>query len=165
MGDFDSDLELRVTGDVVEGLGHQVRSAAIDGAAFQEDPEEREAGVARGKDVVGVQVVQAEEDPLQLSVELGLGEVAEPVSQEAQCLQRVDGMHGALEGQVGVDLTEQDLGLVQYDPALGIGERALGDVAAELRHRAHGAQVVVCAEDDGVGVGHGWLLAKGGSWR
>ena len=129
MRDLDSRLELRVTGDVVEGLGHQVRRAAVDDAAFEEDAEEREARVARGQDVVGVQVAQAEEDPLQLHVELGLGEVGQPVPQEAERLQRVDGVHGALEGQVGVDLPDQDLGLIQDDTALGIGERALRDVA------------------------------------
>ena len=158
--DLDSRLELRVTGDVVEGLGHQVRRAAVDDAAFEEDAQEREARVARGQDVVGVQVAQAKEDPLQLHVELRLGEFGQLVPQEAERLQRVDGVHGALEGQMGVDLSDQDLGLIQHDTALRIGERALGNVVAELRHRAHGAQVVVCGEDDGIGVGHDWLLGE-----
>ena len=102
-----------------------------------------------------MQVVQAEEDPLQLHVELGLGEVGQSVPQEAERLQRVDGVHRALEGQVAVDLSDQDLGLVQDEAALGVGERALRDVAAELRHGADGAQVVICGQGDGVGVGHG----------
>ena len=102
-----------------------------------------------------MQVVQAEEDPLQLHVELGLGEVGQSMPQQAERLQRVDGVHGPFEGQVGEDLADQDLGLIQDQAALGIGERALRDVAAELRHGANRAQLVVSGQVDGVGVGHG----------
>ena len=107
-----------------------------------------------------MQVAQAEEDPLHLHVELRLGELGQSVPQQAERLQRVYGMHGALERQVDVDLLDQDLGLVEDEPALSVGERALRDVGAELRHRADGAQAVVLGQRDGVGVGHGELLGK-----
>jgi hypothetical protein len=61
---------------------------------------------------------------------------------------------------VGVDVSHQDLGLIQDDTALGVGERPLRNMTAELRHGADGAQVVVRGQDESVGVGHGGLLGE-----
>jgi hypothetical protein len=89
-----------------------------------------------------VQVTEAREDPDQLVVEAALGHPFEAVAQQLETLNRIDGVHGALEREMDVEILDQHTRLVDETSPLGGAELAgLGNELTQRRLRSESARV------------------------
>jgi hypothetical protein len=93
-----------------------------------------------------VQVVQVEEDPQQLGVELRVADLRKPEPKEAQPLAWLDRVHRALVQQMDVQPVDHGGRLLDEQLALLLGERVALDELAELGQRSDRAEVVVRLE-------------------
>jgi hypothetical protein len=127
------------------------------GAVVELLHQERQEGgvlvVGRRQDVVRMEVAQALEDVDHLIVELPLAKRPERAAQELELLHRVDGVGGALERQVNVEVVDQDDGLIDERAPLGFAQRARHGV--EFGQADDHSQVRIGAGVGGCG-GFGW---------
>ncbi|MGC4056094.1 MAG: hypothetical protein QM757_45390 [Paludibaculum sp.] len=123
-GDFGAGLEVLVP-ELLEHAGDQETrlSGLVEVEVGLEGQKCHGVSERGGQSVEGVRIPQGGQGGHHIGMEAGLGHVRiDAGADQAQALHRVDGIAGALEGQVGVELIDDEEGLVDNGVFFGQAE-------------------------------------------